>query len=143
MKRPMQVQQDIHIKAYEIDSMGIVSNIVYIKWFEDLRHLWLEKYYPYKDMMAEKKSPMLMRTEVDYKKPLTILDFPVGKTWMEKLGRTKWEMGFEISINDIVYCAGKQIGCFFDIEKNSITAFPDRMLEVYNNEKCDELGAGW
>ena len=138
MKKPMAVQQNIHIKAYEIDSMGIVSNIVYIKWFEDLRHLWLDKYYPYKDMMIEKKSPMLMKTEVDYKKPLTIIDSPIGKTWMNKLGRTKWEMDFEISIKDVIYCTGKQTGCFFDIANNAITSFPDWMINIFNTEKTTE-----
>ena len=130
----MLVEKNINIKAYEIDSMGIVSNIVYIKWFEDLRHLFLDKYYPYKDMMKEKKSPMLMRTEVDYKKPLTILDSPVGKLWVAKMGQTKWEMMIEISIGDVVYCQGKQIGCFFDVENNKVTAFPDWFVEIFQKE---------
>lgn len=137
MKRPMIIESKIDIRAYEIDSMGIVSNIVYIKWFEDLRHVFLDKYYPYQEMMRERKSIMLTRTEVDYKKPLTILDNPIGKLWVSKLGHTKWEMNIEISIGDIVHCQGKQIGCFFDIEKNKITSFPDWFVEIFQKENTD------
>jgi len=134
MKRPMLIENDIYIKAYEIDSMGIVSNIVYIKWFEDLRHLFLAKYYPYKEMMKEMKSPMLMKTEVEYKKPLTIMDSPVGKLWIGKFGRTKWEMNFEISVGDVIHCTGKQTGCFYDIANNTPTSFPDWFLKIYDKE---------
>lgn len=130
----MLVEKEISIKAYEIDSMGIVSNIVYIKWFEDLRHACLGKYYPYQDMMKENKSPMLMRTEVDYKKPLNILDNPTGKIWVSKLGHTKWEMSFEISVGNTIHCQGKQIGCFFDIERNKVTSFPDWFIEIFQKE---------
>jgi acyl-CoA thioester hydrolase len=51
-KRAMQISLDIYIKAYEIDAMGIVSNIVYVKWFEDMRHIFLDQFYTYKEMMT-------------------------------------------------------------------------------------------
>ncbi len=134
----MLIESRIHIKAYEIDSMGIVSNIVYVKWFEDLRHLFLDKYYPYTTMMAEQKSPMLMKTEIEYKKPLTIMDSPTGKLWVSKFGRTKWEMNFEISVGETIYCIGKQTGCFYDIANKNVTAFPDWFLDIYNKEMSEQ-----
>lgn len=134
MERPMLVESDIHIRAYEIDSMGIVSNIVYVKWFEDLRHILLDKYYPYSEMMKDKKSPMLIKTEIEYKKPLTIMDKPVGRLWFTKLGRTKWELSLEISVGDTIYCQGKQTGCFYDIENNSVASFPEWFIEKFNTE---------
>lgn len=138
MKKTILVETPIHIRAYEIDAMGIVSNIVYIKWFEDLRHMMLDKYYPYTIMMKEKKSPLLMKTEVEYRKPLTIQDSPVGKLWFSKLGQTKWELTFEISVDDIIHCQGKQTGCFYDIENNKVTAFPDWFIDIFNkNDTAD------
>jgi acyl-CoA thioester hydrolase len=44
--KPMLVELEIKIKAYDIDVMGIVSNIVYVRWFEDLRTLFLIHFYP-------------------------------------------------------------------------------------------------
>lgn len=128
----MYAETPIHIRAYEIDAMGIVSNIVYIKWFEDLRHLLLDKYFPYPNMMSEQKSPILMRTEVEYKKPLTIMNAPVGKAWFSHMGLTKWEITLEIWDGETLHCRGKQTGGFYDISRNRPIPFPKWFVDVYN-----------
>jgi len=130
----MYVENQIGIKAYEIDSMGIVSNIVYVKWVEDLRHLVLDKYYPYMDMMKEGKSPILVKTEIEYKRPFTIMDSPIGKLWFSKLDKMRWEISFEFCMNDIIHCKGKQFGCFFDLGKSKITQMPDWFVEIHKKE---------
>jgi len=137
MKRPFYIESDIHIRAYEIDAMGIVSNIVYVKWFEDLRHLMLDKYYPYTDMMGEKKSPLLMKTEIEYIRPLTIMDFPKGRLWFSKMGQTKWVIEIEIFFGDTLYCKGRQTGCFYDIANSKITAFPEWFMDEYKSQTAD------
>jgi acyl-CoA thioester hydrolase len=134
MEQPMMVEQNIPIRAYDVDAMGIVGNIVYVRWFEDLRHAFLDRYYPYHEMMGLNLSPVLIKTEVIYKAPLTIRDTPVGKCWMSNLGRTKWEMTFEIYSHDTLYCVGKQVGCIFDLEKNRAAPIPDRIIEEYKRE---------
>ena len=32
-------EREIEVNNYDIDAMGIVSNIVYIRWFEDLMNI--------------------------------------------------------------------------------------------------------
>jgi acyl-CoA thioester hydrolase len=132
--RPMLTQQDIMIKAYEIDSVGIVSNIVYIKWFEDLRHVFLAKYYPYREMMQSGISPMLVKTEADYKAPLTITDMPTVRSWVSKMGKVKWEITIEVFSGDTVYCVGRQLGCFYDINNQCVTHIPERLKGAYEQE---------
>lgn len=134
IERPMMIDETIKIKAYEIDSMGIVSNIVYVKWFEDLRHVFLDKYYPYNEMMESKISPMLIKTEVEYKTPLTIFDNPMGRSWVSKMGKMKWEITYEIYSGDTIHSIGKQTGCFFDLERKRPTKVPERMTFAYNKE---------
>lgn len=139
----MQIGAEIPIKAYDIDSMGIVSNIVYIRWFEDLRHLFLDRYYPYEKMMGEGISPMLMKTEAEYKQPLAIGDKPEGRLWVRNMGRFKWEMGFEIYSGEVVHCAGVQKGCFFDLKGKKIAPCPDSLIGEYEAARAvgeDALG---
>ena len=78
-ERILIAEKQIMINAYDIDAMGIVSNIVYVRWFEDLRMVFLNEHYPFAEMMAKKISPILMKTEAEYKAPLTIFDQPVGR----------------------------------------------------------------
>ena len=51
MNRPMEIEMPITINGYDVDVMGIVNNIVYIRWFEDLRLQFLAKYYPYDEIV--------------------------------------------------------------------------------------------
>ena len=133
-QRPMMVEVPILVKAYEIDSMGIVSNIVYIKWFEDLRHVFLNKYYPYKEMMKTGISPILVRTEADYKSPIRITDSPMGRSFVSHLGKVKWEIMTEIYSGNTIHCIGRQKGCFFDINNNTPTSTPKVLLDAYAEE---------
>ena len=36
-ERKLVAERNFEVNGYDIDAMGIVSNIVYIRWFEDLR----------------------------------------------------------------------------------------------------------
>ena len=36
--RVMELEMPLKVRAYDVDAMGYVSNIVYVRWFEDLRH---------------------------------------------------------------------------------------------------------
>jgi acyl-CoA thioester hydrolase len=132
MKKPMLIEENIRIKAYEIDAMGIVSNIVYIKWFEDLRHLFLDKYFPYGEMLKENMSPILRKTEVHYKTPLTIQDAPTAKVWVSTMGKIKWQMTFLIESNGKTNCTGTQEGCIVDIISKRPILMPKQLSNPYS-----------
>ena len=52
--RPLAVSAPIRVQGYDVDFAGIVSNIVYIRWLEDLRYQVLEAYYPLPQLLADK-----------------------------------------------------------------------------------------
>ena len=132
--RLMMIEKDIKVNCYDIDAMGIVSNIVYIRWFEDLRFAFLEKYYSYAEMMEIQLSPILMKTEVEYKAPLTIFDNVIGRCWITNMSKGKWEMEFEIISNDKLHCTGRQSGCFYDMARKRPTLIPRILLDQYKEE---------
>lgn len=109
-------EREIEVNNYDIDAMGIVSNIVYIRWFEDLRKIFINEYMTFSEMMKQHISPILMKTEIEYKVPITIHDKPVGRCWFVKGGRMKWVFQFEITSGDKVQCIGQQTGGFLDLE---------------------------
>lgn len=86
-ERKLVAETEIEVNGYDIDAMGIVSNIVYVRWFEDLRTIFVNKHLIPSEMLKQNISPILMHTEIDYKIPLTIHDKPVGKCWLTKISR--------------------------------------------------------
>jgi len=132
--RPLLVTMPIQIKGYDIDVMGIVSNIVYIRWVEDLRMKFLDLYWPFEEMLKKDQSPILAETHVQYKIPLTIYDRPVGQLWISDLGKAKWAVSFEIASEKGIHCKGQQNGYFFDLKKKRPVPLPDELKEQYRRE---------
>ncbi|RIO08562.1 acyl-CoA thioesterase [Mammaliicoccus sciuri] len=129
-ERKLVAEKEIEVNVYDIDAMGIVSNIVYVRWFEDLRTAFINQYMTYSEMMKFNISPILMRTESDYKVPLTIHDKPVGRSWLVKVSRMKWELEFEIATEDKVHCMGYQKGGFYNVVDEKIAQTPKVFLEI-------------
>lgn len=127
----MKIAMPFSVRAYDIDAMGIVSNIVYVRWFEDLRTAFLETYHPLRDMFAEGVTPILAHTDIHYRSPITIHDQPTGMSWVVSMGRSRWTMGFTIMVGDRVCCTGTQEGIFIDLTTRKPTPAPRRLTEAY------------
>lgn len=134
MSRPLLLELPIKIQGYDIDVLGIVSNIVYVRWFEDLRMHFLDTYYPFQQLLEEKKSPVLSDTKVHYQFPLTIHDLPTGMVWLSNVSKSRWECSFEIKTDKRVHTTGIQSGYFIDTEKIRPVRVPGRFLELYEKE---------
>jgi acyl-CoA thioester hydrolase len=129
--RPMLIQKPLKINGYDIDVMGIVSNIVYIRWFEDLRFEFLDRHWPFDNMLKSNQSPILSTTHVKYRYPLTIYDRPSGNLWISDLGRAKWTVSIEIITEEKMHCTGTQTGYFLDLTTKKPVPLPRELREEY------------
>lgn len=129
-ERKLVAEKSIDVNVYDIDAMGIVSNIVYIKWFEDLRNAFIDQYMTISEMMKSDISPILMHTEADYKAPLTIHDKPVGRCLLVKVSKMKWELEFEIATSEQVHCTGYQKGGFYNVVTEKVVKSPEIFLNI-------------
>lgn len=88
-ERILVAERELEVNGYDIDAMGIVSNIVYVRWFEDLRTDFINQHMSYSEMMKSDISPILMKTEAEYQMPITIHDKPVGRCYLVKASRLR------------------------------------------------------
>ena len=133
VNKKMYVEEPIKVRSYDTDYMQIVSNTVYVKWFEDLRTSILDIYFPLEDMLKENNTPILAETQVQYLRPITLQNKPIGKAWIEELGASKWVASFEIVEGDQIFCKGKQIGYYFNMTSKRPVRFPADLIESFNN----------
>ena len=94
--RPLEVEAALRIKTYDIDFSGVVSNIVFVRWLEDLRLRMLDAHLPLQRQLDRGYVPILTRTEIDYHRPLTLGHSPRGCMWVSELGRSRWVVRAEI-----------------------------------------------
>ena len=110
---------EIHhkVNTYEIDALSHVSNIAYIRWLEMARSQLLEECeMPVKDLIEAGFGPVLVRTEIDYLRPVYLGDQVVIRLWISKLGTASAILEFEILANSKVVSKARQRGLFVEFE---------------------------
>ena len=118
------VERDIAIKTYDVDFAGIVSNIVYIRWLEDLRLAMMEECYPLPRALAEDVAPILLETRISYARPLTIQDRPRGRIWARRMERIRWVLTAEFVRDELTYATAEQTGLFIRLSTRRPVAIP-------------------
>ena len=128
-ERILVAERELEVNGYDIDAMGIVSNIVYVRWFEDLRTDFINQHMSYSEMMKNNISPILMKTEAEYQMPITIHDKPVGRCYLVKASRVRWVSLFEFSSEKKNHCICKPNGTIYNLQKQAV----ERVPEVFQN----------
>ncbi|WP_292708926.1 MULTISPECIES: thioesterase family protein [unclassified Nostoc] len=108
LHRPLEVVLEIPVRTYDIDFMGIVSNIVYIRWLEDLRLKFLDEHWHLNQQIDKGYAPVIAGTEIEYKRPIKIIDQVIGRLWLSNLGRLKWTVQAEILSNNELAAVASQ-----------------------------------
>ena len=131
-RRTLNIDLPITVKTYDIDFMGIVSNISYVRWMEDLRLHFLEVHYPLQKLMAELIVPILSHMHIDYKRPIRMHDEVMGSIWMEKFDSSGWVANIEFTVNGKLAATAAQNGVFINIGTMKRADPPDGMKKKYD-----------
>jgi acyl-CoA thioester hydrolase len=129
--RPLLVELPFRPKTYDIDFAGHVSNIVYIRWLEDLRMLVLDTYLPLNILMERGIAPVVMRTTIDYKKPVKLFDSVTGTMWASGMETVKGILSAEFIVNGTVVATAEQTGLFVKLDSGRPVAFPEEFRRQF------------
>ena len=132
----MNITKNLVVRTYDIDFAGIVSNIVYLRWLEDLRIDLLEDYYSIKEQLDDGISPILLETQIHYDRAIVYSDSPVASMKITGVKGLRWTLEAEISVNDAVCTRATQRGIFINIETRKPIRVPERIAEA-----VDQAGA--
>ncbi len=129
--QPFEIEIHLPVKTYDIDFAGIVSNIVYIRWLEDMRLEMLSRHFPLDEQIKNGIVPVITHTQIDYKKPIQLADTPNGKMWMKALESLRWTVSAVISVNGNVSAIAEQVGVFVDLQTNKPIRMPQILKQKY------------
>jgi acyl-CoA thioester hydrolase len=118
-------EQPLPIRTYDIDFAGIVSNIVFIRWLEDLRLGLLDQAYPLIQALAEDIAPILLATRISYRKRVTIADPLLGRIRVAGLSRVRWRLAAQFTVNGALHAEAEQEGLFMRLSTRRPTAIPE------------------
>ena len=114
----------LRVQTYDIDFAGVVSNIVFIRWLEDLRLGLMDRAYPLIQALAEDVAPILLATRITYRRPVTIADPLVGRIRIAALGRVRWRLAAEFVVGATIHAEAEQEGLFMRLSTRRPIAIP-------------------
>jgi acyl-CoA thioester hydrolase len=106
------IERALPVRTYDIDFAGIVGNIVYVRWLEDLRLALMDEAYPIARALAEGVAPILLATRIAYERPVTIQDALAGRMWVTSMGKLRWTVAAEFRVGARRHAAAEQEGIF-------------------------------
>ncbi len=135
MSKPFLFQMPIKVMTYDIDFVQIVHNAVYIRWLEDLRTELMIGTYSIEDMLADGLTPILTKTEIEYRSPIRFGDAVMGQMWVSNLSRVRWTVEAEIWAADKIAAWSQQQGYFASLKTSCPVRIPKRLKQRWLDEK--------
>ena len=127
--RPLYTQLVRPVRTYDIDSAGIVSNIVYVRWLEDLRSELFADVYPLEEMERTGVVPVVASTNVNYKRSVTLLEEVHSAIWVAKAGRSSLTLEAEFRVDGALAVQATQTCVFVNLREKKATPIPEEVRE--------------
>lgn len=108
------------VNTYDIDIAGHVNNIVYIRWLEELRVSLFNKFLPISGLLSKGLFPVVVSTNISYKKQLLLDDRPQGRIWIEKMYKGIFILKAEITVDHSCAAAATQKCVIINLKTNRI-----------------------
>lgn len=91
------IRTEVRVMFFDTDCGGVVHNIAYLRFIEIARTLLAEELGLGLSQMAEgQKYPVVVRTEIDYRKGAKLGDRLMVDGWLDQLERVRFWCAFRI-----------------------------------------------
>jgi YbgC/YbaW family acyl-CoA thioester hydrolase len=95
---PPHIRTEVQVMFFDTDCGGVVSNIAYLRFIEIARTQLAEALGLALAEMAERQTyPVVVRTEIDYRRPAKLGNRLVIDGWLDQVARARFWCGFRIT----------------------------------------------
>jgi acyl-CoA thioester hydrolase len=91
---PAAFEMDMAVAPHDIDVLGHVNNVTYLRWVQDVAVAHWTALAPAADL--EKLVWVVVRHEIDYKQPARLGDRIIARTWVGNATRVRFERYTEL-----------------------------------------------
>ena len=92
------IRTDVQVMFFDTDCGGVVSNIAYLRFIEIARtHLAEELGLAVVEMAQKQTYPVVVRTEIDYRRAARLGDRLVIEGWLDRTERARFWCAFRIT----------------------------------------------
>ncbi len=131
------IRTQVQVMFFDTDCGGVVSNIAYLRFIEIARTLLAEKLGLSLTEMAEnKRYPVVVRTEIDYRRPAKLGDQLVIEGWLDRVDRVRFWCAFQISRlkDDTRIAQCRQMLALIEMPEGKLLRLPEHWDEYRQND---------
>lgn len=136
---PKPYEIEINIKTEDIDQLGHVNNVVYLRWVQDVAvaHWYAEASESDKENLLW----VVIRHEIDYKRPAFADDIIIARTWVGAASRRAFERHTElIRKSDMKLLArARTLWCPIDANTKKPTDVSADVYERFSTHKSGDF----
>ena len=109
---PQAFEQTIIVAPGDIDQLGHVNNVTYLRWVQDIAVAHWTTNAPEEDQ--RKLLWIVLRHEIDYKQPAYVGETILARTWVGPASRLKFERHTEFTRGGVLLAKARTIWCPLD-----------------------------
>jgi YbgC/YbaW family acyl-CoA thioester hydrolase len=138
------IRTEVQVMFFDTDCGGVVSNIAYLRFIEIARTLLAEELGLALAEMAEtQKYPVVVHTEIDYRRAAKLGDQLVVEGWLDRLERVRFWCAFRIvrPKDNVLIAECRQSLALIEMPAGMLLRLPESW-EKYREAKNDDFLAG-
>ena len=137
---PPQIRTEVQVMFFDTDCGGVVSNIAYLRFIEIARtHLVEELGLVLTEMTEKQIYPVVVRTEIDYRRAAKLGNRLVIEGWLDQVERARFRCAFRITRPDdsmlIAQC--RQMLALIEMPAGKLLRLPEHWQEYQKKHSAD------
>lgn len=122
------IQTDVQVMFFDTDCAAVVHNIAYLRFIEVARtHLAEQLGLGLAQMAETQKYPVVVRTEIDYRRAAKLGDALTIEGWLDRLERVRFWCAFKIvrPADDTLIAECRQMLAIIQMPEAKLLRVPD------------------
>jgi acyl-CoA thioester hydrolase len=131
------VRTEVQVMFFDTDCGGVVHNIAYLRFIEIARTLLADELgLPLAEMAETKIYPVVVRTEIDYRRAAKLGDRLVVEGWLDRLDRARFWCAFRIvrPADDTLIAESRQMLAIIEMPAAKLLRLPETWEKYRQDE---------
>ena len=138
------IRTELQVMFFDTDCGGVVSNIAYLRFIEIARtHLAEELGLALVEMAERRTYPVVVRTEIHYRRAAKLGDRLLIEAWLDRLERVRFWCAFRITrLEDNVLIADcRQMLALVEMPEGKLLRLPEHWEKYGRTDSMESLKA--
>jgi acyl-CoA thioester hydrolase len=134
------IRTQVQVMFFDTDCGGVVSNIAYLRFIEIARTLLAEELgLALTEMVENQRYPVVVRTEIDYRRPARLGDRLVIEGRLDRVERVRFWCAFQITRpkDNTLIAQCRQMLALIEMPEGKLLRLPDHWEEYRNDDSAE------